>query len=136
MAVTSFYSYELLHLLTICYVSLLFYLAPVAASASENDVHAPKPPTAPQTKQQKPTALQVGQQRLQAQGGALRPPSRKVAGGQGTLGCPISLSANHFAVTLKNSVVYHYDVDIKPEPSKTLFGLLFIFYIVFYCSKS
>ena len=60
-----------------------------------------------------------------AQGGALRPPSREIAGGTGTLGSPIALSANHFAVTLKKAVVYHYDVDVKPEPSRTLFRQVF-----------
>lgn len=56
-----------------------------------------------------------------AQGGSLRPPSREIAGGTGTLGTAISVSANHFAVSLKKAIVYHYDVDIKPEPSKALF---------------
>ena len=60
-----------------------------------------------------------------AQGGALRPPSREGAGGEGTLGSPIDLAANHFAVTLKKAVVYHYDVDVKPEPSRTIFRQVF-----------
>ena len=49
---------------------------------------------------------------------ALRPPSRK---GEGTLGRKISLSANHFAVLIKNPSVFHYDVDLNPVPPSALF---------------
>ena len=76
-------------------------------------------PVAPQAAKPPVTAPQVP--RLVAQGGALRPPSRKAAGGEGTLGRPIRLSANHFAVTMKKHTIYHYDVDVKPVPPKTLF---------------
>jgi len=41
--------------------------------------------------------------------------------GEGTSGRPIKLSANHFAVKLANQSLYHYDIDIKPEPAPTLF---------------
>jgi hypothetical protein len=78
---------------------------------------------APPAAQPHSTATQVP--RPVAQGGALRPPSRKAAGGEGTLGRPIQLSANHFAVTMKKQLIYHYDVDVKPVPPKTLFKYCF-----------
>ena len=56
--------------------------------------------------------------RLGAQGGALRPPERKTLG---SLGRKILLSANHFAVVIKNPSVFHYDVDINPMPPRALF---------------
>ena len=57
--------------------------------------------------------------RVAAQGGAMRPSPRP---GAGTLGRPINLSANHFALKISNiATVYHYDIDIKPETSKALF---------------
>jgi hypothetical protein len=81
-------------------------------------------PAVSQTQQSRPvTAPQVP--RLVAQGGALRPPSRNAAGGEGTEGRPIRLSANHFAVTMKKHTIYHYDVDVKPVPPKTLFKYYF-----------
>jgi eukaryotic translation initiation factor 2C len=86
-------------------------------------------PAVQQTQQPRPTAPQATKapliipqtSRLVAQGGALRPPLRKAAGGEGTLGRPIKLSANHFAVIMKKQMIYHYDVDVKPMPPKTLF---------------
>ncbi|XP_046448978.1 protein argonaute-2-like isoform X2 [Daphnia pulex] len=86
-------------------------------------------PAAPQTQQPRPAAPQAAQprsitpqtHRLVAQGAALRPPPRSVAGGEGTLGRPIKLSANHFAVIMKKPILYHYDVEVKPLPPKTLF---------------
>jgi hypothetical protein len=78
---------------------------------------------APAAAQPHLTATQVS--RPVAQGGALRPPSRKAAGGEGNLGRPIQLSANHFAVTMKKQLIYHYDVDVKPVPPKTLFKYCF-----------
>jgi hypothetical protein len=78
---------------------------------------------APAAAQPHLTATQVS--RPVAQGGALRPPSRKAAGGEGNLGRPIQLSANHFAVTMKKHTIYHYDVDVKPVPPKTLFKYYF-----------
>uniref|UniRef100_A0A0P5QUR0 Argonaute-2 n=1 Tax=Daphnia magna TaxID=35525 RepID=A0A0P5QUR0_9CRUS len=97
-------------------------------------------PAGPQATQQRPAGPQVAQQRRagpsavqqpvvpqtqisrpMAQGGALRPPPRQAAGGVGTLGRPIPLSANHFAINMRKQILYHYDVDVKPLPSKTLF---------------
>ena len=83
-------------------------------------------PPVPQSMQQGPPSHPQIQQRPEfsrplAQGGALRPPSRASAGGQGTLGRPIKLHANHFEIKLKSAVVFHYDVDVKPMPAKTLF---------------
>jgi len=46
------------------------------------------------------------------------------AGGEGTLGRKISLSANHFAVLIKNPSVFHYDVDLNPVPPSALFRYL------------
>ena len=86
---------------------------------------ATKQPAASASQQRSPS-------RPVAQGGALRPPSREVAGGTGTLGSPIALAANHFAITLNKAVVYHYDVDVKPEPSKTLFRQVFYLLNVFH----
>lgn len=91
-------------------------------------------PTAPQASQKIPPAPPASLQcvpgpaiqRKQVQCQSRRPPSREVAGGHGTVGRSISVSANHFAVTLKKTVVYHYDVSIRPEPSRTLFRLVFL----------
>ena len=41
--------------------------------------------------------------------------------GEGTSGKAIPLSANHFAVKVVNQTLFHYDIDIKPEPAKSLF---------------
>ena len=90
-------------------------------------------PAAPHGQQPRPAASQATQprsitpqtHRLVAQGAALRPPPRSAAGGEGTLGRPIKLSANHFAVTMKKQILYHYDVEIKPLPPKTLFKYCF-----------
>ena len=64
----------------------------------------------------------VQEMQLMSLGGAakaaLRPPKRK---GEGTLGRKISLSANHFAVLIKNPSVFHYDVDLNPVPPSALF---------------
>ena len=77
--------------------------------------------------------------------GALRPPSRKTAGGEETLGHPILLSANHydettqlqhptgpqeinlstnyFAVTTTARHVYHvYHVYVEPKPPSTIYN--------------
>jgi eukaryotic translation initiation factor 2C len=90
-------------------------------------------PAAPQTQQPRPAAPQAAQprsitpqtHRLVAQGAALRPPPRSAAGGEGTLGRPIKLSANHFAVIMKKPILYHYDVEVKPLPPKALFKYCF-----------
>jgi len=58
-----------------------------------------------------------------AQAGAIRPPPRP---GPGTLGRPINLSANHFALTVKSTTLYHYDIDIKAETPKTLLKYVFL----------
>ena len=64
----------------------------------------------------------VQEMQLMSLGGAakaaLRPPKRK---GEGSLGRKISLSANHFAVLIKNPSVFHYDVDLNPVPPSALF---------------
>ena len=56
--------------------------------------------------------------RLPSQGGAIRPPPRP---GPGKAGREISLSANHFGVTIKSPTIFHYAVDIKPDLPKPLF---------------
>ena len=48
----------------------------------------------------------------------LRLPSRT---DKGTLGRPIELSANHFALKIQNQSIFHYDVHINPIPPKALF---------------
>ncbi|XP_046635455.1 protein argonaute-2-like isoform X1 [Daphnia pulicaria] len=78
----------------------------------------PRPYSAPHGQQ--PRSITPQTQRLGAQGAALRPPPRSAAGGVGTLGRPIKLSANHFAVDMKKTILYHYDVEVKPLPPKTL----------------
>lgn len=83
--------------------------APVQAQGARKKQGKPSEP------QQKPA---VGDVRLQAVGGALRPPRRN---GQGNLGYKITLTANHFLVSIKSTYVYHYDVDINPQPPKALF---------------
>ena len=67
-----------------------------------------------------PQPQQIGPrvQAPQPQAGALRPSPRP---GAGTVGRPISLSANHFALTVKCPTLCHYDVEIKPEVPKALF---------------
>ena len=39
----------------------------------------------------------------------------------GTLGRPIELSVNHFAVNVEKKTIYHYVFEIEPPPPKTLF---------------
>ncbi|XP_059352742.1 protein argonaute-2-like [Daphnia carinata] len=78
-------------------------------------------PAASRAHEQQPVVTQTQTRRPMAQGGALRPPPRQDAGGVGTLGRPIALSANHFGITMKKQILYHYDVDVKPLLSKTLF---------------
>jgi eukaryotic translation initiation factor 2C len=82
-------------------------------------------PAAPHGQQPRSITPQTQRQRLGAQGAALRPPPRSAAGGQGTLGRPIKLSANHFAVVMKKTILYHYDVEVKPLPPKTIFKYCF-----------
>jgi eukaryotic translation initiation factor 2C len=89
----------------------------------------PSKAQAPQQKQKKSEGQQqkldvTSSIRRGAQGGAMRPPPRP---GAGTLGRPINLSANHFALTIKTITLYHYDIDIKPETPKTLFKYFFLF---------
>ena len=70
------------------------------------------------TRKNKPQTNGTSTPRVAAQGGAMRPSPRP---GAGTLGRPIQISANHFALQSKIATVYHYDIDIKPETSKALF---------------
>ena len=83
---------------------------------------APQQKQQQQTSQKKPEGQQstfgINANRKGAQAGALRPPPRP---GAGTVGRPISLSANHFALTVKCTTLYHYDAEIKPEVPKALF---------------
>lgn len=88
---------------------------------------APKQPRPAAPHGQQPRSITPQTQRLGAQGAALRPPPRSAAGGVGTLGRPIKLSANHFAVVMKKTILYHYDVEVKPLPPKTLLKYCFFF---------
>jgi hypothetical protein len=99
-----------------------------------SSVAMPQPrPAAPHGQQ--PRSITPRTQRLGAQGAALRPPPRSAAGGEGTLGRPIKLSANHFAVDMKKTILYHYDVEVKPLPPKTIFKNCFFCVKVFFDLK-
>jgi hypothetical protein len=96
----------------------------------QQQLTGPSKAQAPQQKQKKSGGQQqkldvTSSFRRGAQGGAMRPPPRP---GAGTLGRPINLSANHFALTIKTITLYHYDIDIKPETPKTLFKYVFSFF--------
>lgn len=94
------------------------------ATLSEKPSRQKNPPTPLQvakTSSEEAPKEPTSEGRVAALKGALRPPLRKDAGGSGTLGRRIALSSNHFAVKLSKSTIYHYDFDIKPAPSKTLF---------------
>ena len=84
----------------------------------------PRAPQGPAVQQESHLVKEppVQEMQLMSLGGAaktaLRPPKRK---GEGTLGRKISLSANHFAVLIKNPSVFHYDVDLNPVPPSALF---------------
>lgn len=73
-----------------------------------------------------PLIADSSQHRSPAQGGAVRPPTRP---GTGKDGRAISLSANHFPITVKNPTMCHYDVDIKPTPPKPLFKYFLLHYL-------
>jgi len=120
-------------------------LVPVQSTAVEHigaaQQQLPTPPRAQQSfngqQQQPQCSLEppVQEMQLMSLGGAaksaLRPPPRR---GEGTLGRKISLSANHFAVLIKNPSVFHYDVDLNPVPPSALFRykkLLEYFYSFF-----
>lgn len=75
-------------------------------------------PTPLALSQEAEAPLQPTPQRPVAPVQALQLPARN---GQGTLGRKIPLSANHFLVMIKNLAVYHYDVDIVPEPPQSQF---------------
>ena len=105
----------------------------VQAPQQQQQQTSPSKAQAPQQQKQKKGGGQQQQldisssNRRGAQAGAMRPPPRP---GAGTLGKPISLSANHFALTVKSTTLYHYDIDIKPETPKTLFKYVFFIYFI------
>ena len=43
----------------------------------------------------------------------------------GVFGRTIPIFVNHFAVTMKKRTIFHYDVDVKPVPPKSLFKYYF-----------